>query len=132
MYEYTANGENVENWTTLLSIIFQRSERVSFNVLAKSFARIILDNKPQPRLMIYNAADALAIRVIYDFSALPAGYFESNVRKLLYSESCGGMFDISIAYKIGRDISADVQISENEILATEFLSLPVNIECGVN
>lgn len=132
VYEYTSNGENVETWTTLLSVIFSRGERVSFDVLAKNFAYVALARQPKPRLKIYDAGDALAIRVIYDFRALPDGYFESNVRKQRYSESCGGLFDISIAYKVGREVSADVQITENEMLATDFLSLPFATECGAD
>jgi len=129
VYEYITNDQSIENWNRLLSIIITRSKRQSLEEMAKLYSQIILSRKPLPRLKIYQVSNNLAIRIIYDFTTSENGFFESNVRLLRYSESCGSFIEISYAHKLSSNTPPEIQISTNEILMLELLQIPINAIC---
>jgi hypothetical protein len=131
LYEYTSHDESIEKWSSLFSIVFSQGPKVPLSIVAANIGRVAMARSPKPQIKIYGQGDYLINRVIYDFTEnSPSPYFESNARKIFYSESCQGFFDISIAYKIPNSVNVNsTLVSENEALTNNLLAHTLKPEC---
>lgn len=131
LYEYTSNDESIEKWSSLFSIVFSQGPKIPLSIVAANIGRVAMARNPKPQIKIYGQGDYLINRVIYDFTEnSPSPHFESNARKMFYSESCQGFFDISIAYKIPNSANVNATlVSENEALTNDLLAHSLKPEC---
>ena len=133
LYEYTTHDETVENWTSLFSIIFSKRQNGPLAVIAADLASALNARTPKPRYILYKQGDYLVSRIVYDFTgASTVPHFESNARKLFYSDSCRGFFDISIGYRVPKSAKPVEEILvENEAFTNDLLAHSLKPACVV-
>ncbi|QWT45381.1 hypothetical protein [Azospira inquinata] len=103
IYEYTANGENIENWITLVTLNYAKDVNVTPEKWVKSVGISLEATKPKPHYKLYLKADHGFARFIFEPDPNNPTY-ESNVHKSFHMGTCGTVvFQYASKHPMGED-----------------------------
>jgi hypothetical protein len=98
LYEYTASGETVDNWTRLVSLNFQQGIKSTPLQWATAMKKTMDASKPVPHYSLSMDKSFGYAQVIYVPDSRIASY-EANVHKAFTEEACGGIVVLQYAEK---------------------------------
>ena len=132
LYEYTTNGESVEKWSSLITVLYEgnsSSEPLAFSAaLLKSLAA----TKPDPISSVVIDNGHVLMRSVYEPDAANPVY-ESNVSKSFHgAAACGGLLQFQYAVKTppGADQSAAGKQATLKLVNENNASLAVQMRDG--
>lgn len=127
IYEYTAGGEPVENWTSLLTLHYASGIKANGAAWSKATVGVLARVAPKPYADAYAAGDQHYIRTVYLPSSDHPDY-ESNVQRA-YPGVCGGLVVFQYAEKHAGDASKQEVIDSNKAMAQMIEGFAWQPEC---
>ncbi|MEP7155580.1 MAG: hypothetical protein ABI905_07385 [Betaproteobacteria bacterium] len=127
IYEYTTNGEPVENWTTMITLNYGKGMNVSAERWTNVMKASLEQKSPKAPFRVHAAGTSGYARFVLEPDRTNPTY-ESNVHKSFHMDKCGGLLVYQFAVKspAGADTSAagkaatlEAVNKENEKLAAE-------------
>jgi hypothetical protein len=98
LYEYTASGETVNNWTRLVSLNFQKGIQPTPLQWATAMKQSLDASKPVPHYSVSIEKSFGYAQVIYvPDNRIPS--YEANVHKAFTKDACGGVVVLQYAEK---------------------------------
>jgi hypothetical protein len=100
LYEYTAGNESVDDWKTLISIIYAKETDLSPLQWGKAFTKSVAMDTPH--YSVWATKDNGYARVIYEPNSQFAGY-EVDAFRTYHLSACKGL--VSLQYAIRPDVA---------------------------
>ncbi|MCC7681504.1 hypothetical protein JAB5_11480 [Janthinobacterium sp. HH103] len=108
LYEYTTNGEAVEKWSSLITILYEGNSKTDPLDFSAALLKSLAATKPEPISSVTVENGHVLMRSVYEPDAANPVY-ESNVSKSFHgAAACGGLLQFQYAVKTpaGADQSA--------------------------
>ena len=108
LYEYTTNGEAVEKWSSLITILYEGNSKTDPMAFSAALLKSLASTKPEPMSSVTVENGHVLMRSLYEPDAANPEY-ESNVSKSFHgATACGGLLQFQYAVKapLGADQSA--------------------------
>ena len=108
LYEYTADGEAVEKWSSLITVLYQGNTKSDPFTFSTALVKSLAATKPEPFSSVTIENGHVLMRSVYEPDAANPVY-ESNVSKSFHGDAaCGGLVQLQYAVKTapGEDQSA--------------------------
>ncbi|MGE4399430.1 MAG: hypothetical protein AB7D29_07905 [Campylobacterales bacterium] len=109
LYEYTTDGESVQNWTKLITLIKLNEKHDLYKFLLHY--KKVLDGQT-PHYSTYLKGDNGYVKVIYEPTSKFQN-FEANIQKLHNVDSCDGT--VMLQYGVRKVVSKDMSKQDNEV-----------------
>lgn len=123
IYEYTTDGENVKNWTKLITLIKLREKHDLYKFLLQY--KKTLDAQT-PHYSIYLKGEYGYAKVIFE-PTLKFQDFEANIQKLHNVDSCDGT--VMLQYGVRQTVSRDITKQDsNAVLKNIYNQLKLDTE----
>ncbi len=107
-YEYTTDGEAVEKWSSLITLLYQSNMKADTFAFAAAMVKSLAATKPEPTSSVTISNGHVMVRSVFEPDAANPAY-ESNVNKSFHgTAACGGLLQLQYGVKAppGDDQSA--------------------------
>jgi hypothetical protein len=96
IYEYTTDGETVNNWTTLITFIYAKNLKATATDWVNATKKSLDSRTPKPHYSLYAVSDnAYAIQL---YEPIPSDLsYEATIKKAFFIEACNGPLDFAFA-----------------------------------
>jgi hypothetical protein len=137
IYEYTTNGEPVEQWTSLVTLNFAKGINAPPVKWTAAMKASLEANNPDPHFKLYTIGDHGYARFVFEPDQRNP-FYESNAHKSFHLNECGGLlvFQYAVKYpqlseQVGEDKLAALTLitKENERMAAEIEQSEWRPEC---
>lgn len=132
LYEYTTNGEAVEKWSSLITILYEGNSKTDPLAFSAALLKSLAATKPEPISSVTVENGHVLMRSVYEPDAANPVY-ESNVSKSFHgAAACGGLLQFQYAVKTppGEDQSAAGQQATLKLVNEGNASLAVQLRDG--
>ncbi|MGK5012360.1 hypothetical protein [Janthinobacterium sp. MDB2-8] len=132
LYEYTTNGEAVEKWSSLITVLYEGNSKNDPFSFSAALVKSLAATKPEPISSVVIDNGHVLMRSVYEPDAANPVY-ESNVSKSFHgTAACGGLLQFQYAVKTppGEDQSAAGKQATLKLVNEGNASLAVQLRDG--
>ena len=110
IYEYTADGETVKNWSTLVTLMFTKNQKQIATDWIDRNKRALDSQNPKPHYSLYILGNNAYSIEIYE--PIPSDMsYEATVKKVFFIDACSSPIHFAFAkrYPSIQDVSDEVK-----------------------
>lgn len=118
IYEYTTNGESVEQWTSLVTLNFAKGINAPPVKWTAAMKASLEANNPDPHFKLYTVGDHGYASFVFEPDQRNP-FYESNAHKSFHLNECGGLLVFQYAVKYPQ---SSEQFGEDKLAALTFIT----------